>query len=94
MQTAVTRLYEEADKAGRNPQDITISFRAPLFFSDVGGTARQLLSGSVSAIQDDIGCYAACGVSHMIFDVVTLDVADMWRVMERFAQDVMPGVRT
>jgi hypothetical protein len=47
----------------------------------------------VAAIQDDIGRYADCGVSHMIFDVMTPEVADIRRVMERFAQNVKPGVR-
>ncbi len=93
MQTEVARLHDEASKAGRNPRDITISFRAPLAFSDTGGAERQPLTGSAAAMQDDIGRYAACGVSHMIFDLQTPDVADMRRVMERFAKDVMPGVR-
>jgi hypothetical protein len=28
----------------------------------------------------------------MIFDIMTPDIAEMRRVMERFAQDVRPGV--
>ena len=34
MREAVTRLRDEASQAGRNPQDITISFRAPLAFAN------------------------------------------------------------
>ena len=81
-------------QAGRNPQDITISFRAPLAFSNDGGVMRQPLTGSPAAIQDDIGRYADGGVSHMIFDIMTTDVAEMQHVMERFARDVKAGVRT
>lgn len=92
MRQAVARLHDEANKAGRHPEDVTISFRAPLVFADRTGTDRTPLTGSAAAIQDDIGRYAACGVSHMIFDVQTPDVTDMRRVMERFAQDVRPGV--
>jgi probable F420-dependent oxidoreductase len=92
MQVAVTQLREEASKAGRKPQDVTVSFRAPIAFSAAGGAQRQPLTGSVAAIQDDIGRYADCGVSHMIFDIMTPDVAEMRRIMERFAQDVRPGV--
>jgi probable F420-dependent oxidoreductase len=92
MPAAVAQLHEEALKAGRQPQDITISFRAPVVFSDTGGAPRTPLTGSVAAIQDDIGRYAACGVSHLIFDVQTPDVDEMCRVMERFAQEVKPGV--
>jgi alkanesulfonate monooxygenase SsuD/methylene tetrahydromethanopterin reductase-like flavin-dependent oxidoreductase (luciferase family) len=92
MQVAVTQLREEASKAGRQPQDVTVSFRAPIAFSTAGGAQRQPLTGSVAAIQDDIGRYADCGVSHMIFDIMTPDVAEMRRVMERFAQDVRPGL--
>ena len=36
---------------------------------------------------------ADCGVSHMVFDIMTTDVAEMQRVMERFAHDVKGGVR-
>jgi len=84
----VAQLRDEASKAGRNPQQITISFRAPMAFADSSGTQRQPLTGSVAAIQDDIGRYADCGVSHMIFDVMTPDVTEIRRVMERFAQEV------
>ena len=94
MRQAVARLRDEASQAGRNPQDITISFRAPLAFSNDGGVMRQPLTGSPAAIQDDIGRYADGGVSHMIFDIMTTDVAEMQHVMERFARDVKAGVRT
>jgi hypothetical protein len=30
----------------------------------------------------------------MVFDIMTTDVAEMQRVMERFARDVKAGVRT
>jgi probable F420-dependent oxidoreductase len=93
MREAVTRLRDEASQAGRHPQDITISFRAPLAFANDGGTSRQPLTGSPAAIQDDIGRYADCGVSHLVFDIMTTDVAEMQRVMERFACDVKTGVR-
>jgi len=92
MPEAVAQLHDEAHKAGRNPQDITISFRAPLVFSDAAGAQRQPLTGSPAAIQDDIASYARCGVRHMIFDIPTPDVTEIRRVMERFAQDVKPGM--
>src|SRR5262245_53303414 len=84
---------DEASAAGRNPQDITISFRAPLAFDNDGGASRQPLTGSPAAIQDDIGRYADCGVCHMVFDIMTADVAEMQRVMERFTHDVKTGMR-
>jgi alkanesulfonate monooxygenase SsuD/methylene tetrahydromethanopterin reductase-like flavin-dependent oxidoreductase (luciferase family) len=92
MAKAVAQLHDEAVDAGRNPQEITISFRGPIDFSDTGGADRQPLSGSVAAIQDDIARYAACGVSHMVFDVMAPDVADLQRAMDRLVQDVKPGV--
>ena len=92
MREAVARLRDEASQAGRHPQDITISFRAPLAFANDGGTSRQPLTGSPAAIQDD-GRYADCGVSHLVFDIMTADVAEMQRVIERFAHDVKTGVR-
>ena len=50
------------------------------------------MTGSPAAIQDDIGRYADCSVSHMVFDIMTTDVAEMQHVMERFARDVTGGV--
>src|SRR5262249_41545288 len=93
MREAVAHLRDEASRAGRNPQDITISFRAPLALGNDGGASRQPLTGSPAAIQDDIGRYADCGVSHMVFDIMTADVTEMQRVMERFTHDVKTGVR-
>jgi probable F420-dependent oxidoreductase len=92
MPTAVAQLHEEAAKVGRRPQDITISFRGPIVFSDASSRERKPLTGSVTAIQDDIGRYAACGVSHLVFDVMAPDVAELQRAMERMAQEVKPGV--
>src|SRR6267143_1373419 len=50
MRQAFARLRDEASQAGRKAQDITISFRAPLAFSNDGGTARKPLTGSPAAI--------------------------------------------
>ncbi|GIX48945.1 MAG: F420-dependent oxidoreductase [Candidatus Tectimicrobiota bacterium] len=93
MRQAVAQLREEAARAGRNPQEITISFRAPLVFREAASGPRTPLTGSPAAIQEDIGRYADCGVSHLVFDVQTTEVAEMQRVMERFARDVLPAVR-
>jgi probable F420-dependent oxidoreductase len=92
MKNAVARLRDEAGRAGRNPQDVTISFRGPIVFADDAGADRRPLSGSPAAIQDDIARYADCGVSHMVFDIMTSDIAEIQRVMDRFASDVRPGV--
>ena len=92
MKNAVARLRDEASRAGRNPQDVTISFRGPIVFADDTGSDRRPLTGSPAAIQDDIARYADCGVSHMVFDIMTSDIAEMQRVMDRFASDVRPGV--
>jgi probable F420-dependent oxidoreductase len=92
MSKAVAQLHDEAAKVGRNPQDITISFRGPIDFSDAGGADRKPLSGGVAAIQDDIARYTACGVSHMVFDVMAPEVAEVQRAMDRVAQEVKPGV--
>ena len=73
-------------------RDVTISFRGPIVFSDTAGADRRPLTGSPAAIQDDIARYADCGVSHMVFDIMTSDIAEMQRVMDRFASDVRPGV--
>jgi hypothetical protein len=92
MSKAVAQLHDEAAKVGRNPQDITISFRGPIDISDAGGADRKPLSGGVAAIQDDIARYTACGVSHMVFDVMAPEVAEVQRAMDRVAQEVKPGV--
>ena len=90
MRSAVAELRAEAEKAGRNPQDITISFRGPLDVSEASGADRRPLSGSIAAIQDDIGRYAECGVSHMVFDIMAPEVTALQDSMSRFVQDIQP----
>ncbi len=92
MRNAVAELHAEAEKAGRNPQDITISFRGPLDISAAEGADRRPLSGSIAAIQEDIGRYAECGVSHMVFDIMAPEVAALQDGMSQFVQDIQPGI--
>jgi alkanesulfonate monooxygenase SsuD/methylene tetrahydromethanopterin reductase-like flavin-dependent oxidoreductase (luciferase family) len=83
-----------AEQAGRDPDAITISFKAPL---GLDGTAtatvpRTLLSGSAGEIAADLRAYAEAGVRHFVFDFTVATVPEMQRVLERFAAEVRPRV--
>jgi probable F420-dependent oxidoreductase len=88
----VRRLREMAEQAGRDPDAITISFKAPL---GLDGTAtatapRTLLSGSAAEIAADLRAYAEAGVRHFVFDFTVATVPEMQSVLERFAAEVRP----
>ena len=93
----VAVIHGWATKAGRNPRDITLSFRVPLEIvssrAKVAGGDRVPFRGSAAEVIDDIRRYQAIGVSHFVFDPVAQDVRAQLALMERFAEDVRPAVR-
>ena len=79
---------------GRDPDQLTISFKAPVY--DAGraglgapGCERRPFSGRADEIATDIATYARLGVSELIFDFRSEHLAESVERMERFATDVM-----
>lgn len=92
---AVERIREYARAAGRDPQTITLTFRAPLqLWGKRGKPAgdRAVLKGTADEVVADIRGYQAVGVSHFVFDLPGPDPKAMAETMERFAEEVRPKV--
>jgi probable F420-dependent oxidoreductase len=92
----VAIIHGWARKAGREPKDITLSFRVPL--EVVGARARRApgeraaFRGVAAEVIADIKRYQALGVTHFVFDLVAPDVKSQLAMMERFADEVRPKV--
>ena len=86
-------LHRHAQRAGRNPAEIQISMKAPLYdaASDEAGSRRRF-SGPPDAVLQDIHAYAEVGVTHLIFDFRSPHHAETEERMARFAEDVMAAV--
>ena len=83
-------LHRHAERAGRDPAEIQVSMKAPLYdaSSDADGSRRRF-SGSPDAVLEDIHAYAEVGVTHLIFDFRSSRHAETEERMERFAGEVM-----
>ena len=78
---------------GRDFTALTISYKAPLYDAGQGvdgGRERRPFSGSPQAIADDIGAFAALGVSELIFDFRSETLAESLDRMERAAAMLRP----
>ena len=80
------RRLTEAER--RDFSTLTISYKAPIYDPGQGvdgGAERRPFSGSQQAIADDIGAFAALGVSELIFDFRAESLGESLERMERFA---------
>lgn len=91
---AAADLRSQAREAGRDPKAITLSFRAPIKFTDgaVPG-ARAPFIGPRDQILEDIRAYQRLGVSHLIFDFAGSSVDAIVEQLHRFAEEVRPEFR-
>lgn len=90
----VARLRAWAREAGRDPREITLTFRAPMEVrprsTKAPGGDRPLFQGTAAEVMADIRRYQALGVSHIVFDPVRPDLRAQLANMERFADEVRP----
>jgi probable F420-dependent oxidoreductase len=88
MRALLAELHRLTEAEGRDPSTLTISYKAPIYDAGQGvdgGTERRPFSGSPQAIADDIGVFAALGVSELIFDFRSESLAESLDRMARFA---------
>jgi probable F420-dependent oxidoreductase len=91
---AAAELRAEAKAAGRDPWSITLSFRAPIRFSDGAAAAsRTPFVGSSGQIIEDIRTYQRLGVRHLIFDFGGNTAEAIVEQLHRFAEEVTPAFR-
>lgn len=92
----VKRLHQEARKAGRDPKEIALTFRAPLGLAKKGAKSasgeRSYFHGTPEEVIKDIRTYQALGVRHFVFDFTVPDPKGMMQTMARFAKEVRPKV--
>src|SRR5207302_10377109 len=93
MAAKLGRLRTLAAAAGRNPEAITISLKAPLKLDTGVGAGRRPLTGSPPQIVEDLQAYVKAGVRHFVLDFSITTKPEMIETLERFAAEVRPSVR-
>ena len=86
----VAYMRRHAERAGRDPSEIQVTMKAPLYdASSDGAGSRRRFTGSTDAVLQDIHAYAEVGVSQLIFDFRSPQHAETEERMQRFSEDVM-----
>ena len=91
-------LRERAADAGRDPEEITISLKRTLHFTDldVPGAAAIGTGGSVvgntQEVVEDVHRCRELGIHQLTYDFLTDDVDQCIRILEHFAGEVVPAV--
>ena len=84
-----------AEERGRNPNDITISLKRALHFTDLGMAeggnplAAGTLTGTATEVADDIKRCEDLGIQQVTFDFRTSDIDECMKVVEHLATSVM-----
>jgi probable F420-dependent oxidoreductase len=80
---------------GRDPQALTITYKAPVYDTDraIPGTDRRPFSGSAEQIREDVETFGRLGVSELMFDVRGERLDASLERMERLAKSVGLGAR-
>jgi len=93
----VKQVHAWASRAGRNPKEITLTFRAPMEVwskrAKPPAGDRPLFRGTAEQVIADIRQYQVLGVTHFVFDFTATDPKAVIANMERFADDVRPKVK-
>jgi probable F420-dependent oxidoreductase len=87
----IEELRRLTEAEGRDPDTLTIAYKAPLYDVELSDGARRPFAGTDTQVLDDIAAYAKLGVHELIFDFRGEDVPRSLERMERFAQLTKPG---
>ena len=85
----LVQLHRYAERAGRDPSEIEVSVKAPLYDSSDSSGPRRRFTGSADEVRQDVQTYADAGVTHLIFDFRTADPHQTEDRMASFAEEVM-----
>ncbi len=85
------QLKRLTEAEGRNYEDITISFKAPIYDPGVAvaGAERRPFTGAPDQILSDIRQYEELGVSELIFDFRRPDLTESLEQMDRFSKEIL-----
>jgi probable F420-dependent oxidoreductase len=91
------QVHAWAQRAGRDPRRITLTFRCPMDVRSKRAKAaagdRPPFQGTADEVLGDIRAYQATGVSHFVFDPVVPELGRVLANMERFADEVRPKIK-
>ena len=89
MSSKLDYLRSHAEKIGRDPSEVEVAMKAPLYDTDVtSGESRRRFGGSAEQILEDVRVYADLGVSHLIFDIRSDDLSHTLERMTWLAEEV------
>ena len=84
----VARMHRYAEEAGRDPKELEVAMKAPLYDPTVV-TGRRRFSGAPDQLLQDIQTYSDIGVTHTIFDIRSRDLNQTTERMAWFAEEVI-----
>jgi probable F420-dependent oxidoreductase len=92
MRAHLDTLKRLTEAQGRDFSAIEISYKAPLYDTDIPSPdgSRRPFSGAADDIAGDIRTFAAIGVHELIFDFRGKSIAESIERLQRFAAEVMP----
>lgn len=89
------KLFAEAEKIGRDSETIGLAYNCAFHSDSIverSDGSRQLFTGSADQRIEDVKALAATGVSTVIVNLPTTDLAQTMERLERFSTDVMPHI--
>jgi len=94
---SVKQVHAWAQRAGRDPASIALTFRAPMEVRPKSAKApagdRPPLQGTAAEVAADLRAYRAVGVTHVVFDATRPDLKFVLANLQRFVEDVRPRLR-
>jgi probable F420-dependent oxidoreductase len=94
----IDKMKAMAEKHGRDPATIDVAYvvLSPLDWTAQPGAdgPRRLMTGTREQIADDVRGFKALGITHFNISFPASDLNEMTDAMEKFAQDVMPLVKS
>lgn len=90
MAQKVALLHRYAESAGRDPGELDVSMKTPLYDLGPGASGpRRRFSGGADQIRQDVQTYADAGVTHLIFDIRGSGLDHALERLEWFAAEIM-----
>ena len=87
---SLVTLRRYAERAGRNPDNIQVSMKAPLYDAATDGDGnRRRFSGSPEEVLEDVHAYSEAGATNLIFDFRSPSHNETEERMTRFAEEIM-----
>ena len=89
-------LHKEARTIGRNPDDIIVSLKRTLHFTDIGISesnkirSNATITGTTQDIIKDVLHCKELGIHQLTYDFRAKEVVECVKIMEHFSSNVMP----